>query len=105
MRISNKKAYDHLLKIGYEEVWLKAHTKFHDTVHCIGRTYKALDLFNLWDGIALTKDDHIFVQIKTNAWPKEEPMIDWCKKHNANGMAINVKLINDDWQVLIRYYG
>jgi hypothetical protein len=105
MRISNKKAYDHLLKVGYTEVWLKAHTKFHDIVHCLeGKTYKALDLFNLWDGIVLTNDDHYFVQIKTNAWPKEQPMIDWCAKHNAKALAINVKLIRDDWQVLMRKY-
>jgi len=104
MRISNKKAYDHLLRIGYTQVWLKAHTRFHDTVHCVGRTYKALDLFNLWDGICLDENSHWFVQIKTNAWPKEEPMVDWLSKHNAKGMAINVKLINDEWQVFMRKY-
>ncbi len=104
MRISNGKAIHYLLNNGYDEVYLKAHTKFSDTVYTTNGKYKALDLFNLWDGIALREKQIVFVQIKTNAWPKEKPIIDWCKKYNAVGMAINVKLINDSWFIFKREY-
>lgn len=104
MRISNGKAIAWLLKNGYNSVYLKAHTKWNDTVYCIDGNYKALDLFNLWDGIVLS-DKVWFVQIKTNAWAKEKPIIQWCKKYKANGMIINVKLNNnDDWNVMVRKY-
>lgn len=108
MRQTNRRTISYLLKeLKFEEVWLKAHTKFHDTVYTSHEKYKALDLFNLWDGIGLRQDNIYFLQLKTNAWPKEQPMIDWCTKYNAKAMAINVKVKSDDppkYDVLIREY-
>lgn len=105
MRISNKLAREHLLRIGFEQIWLKSHTKFHDKIYINdGTNYNALDLFNLWDGIALREDGVWFLQIKTNAWAKDDPLTQWCTKYNAKGLNINVKLINNEYQVLMRYY-
>ena len=108
MRISNTLARKYLLSLGYNEVWLKPHTKFHDTVYTFtGENYKALDLFNLWDGIALHDTGVFFIQIKTNAWPKEQPIVDWCNKYKARGLAINVKadkLNKDEYKCHMRVY-
>jgi len=108
MRVSNRKAISYLMnKRDFDQVWLKAHTKFHDLVYSTEGNYKALDIFNLWDGIGLHDNSVYFLQLKTNAWPKEQPIIDWCTKYNAKAMAINVKLINDEpeeWDVWIREY-
>ena len=40
-----------LLKNGYDEIWLKAHGRRQDLVYNRGEWYRALDLWNLFDGI------------------------------------------------------
>ena len=105
MRQSNKKAVKWLLENGYDEVWLKAHTKFSDLVYSNFGNYKALDIFNLWDGIAITQEDGVFfIQIKTNSWAKEQPIIDWCTKYKAKALSINVKRYKEEWNVMVRRY-
>lgn len=105
MRISNGHAVKYLLSNGFHEVWLKAHTKFSDIVYSMLSNYKALDLFNLWDGIALHEHGVYFIQIKTNAWAKEEPIIQWCDKYHAMGLSINVKYEDNKPTVLVKSYG
>ena len=51
MRASNRKSVMWLLKNGYDEIWLKSHTRRTDLVYTVGEWYRALDLWNLFDGI------------------------------------------------------
>ena len=71
MRSSNRKAVLWLLKNGYDDIWLKPHGRRHDLVYNTGEWYRALDLWNLFDGIcssvrsvdnhiSIHKSDHVF---------------------------------------------
>ena len=51
MRFSNRKAVLWLLESGYDEIWLKPHIRRSDLVYTVGEWYRALDLWNLFDGI------------------------------------------------------
>jgi len=106
MRFSNRKAVLWLLENGYDEIWLKAHTKRLDLIYTIGDWYRALDLWNLFDGICFNKDGGIvFLQIKTNAWAKEQPIIDWLSdKNKLIVLVINVKGKGRKWEVRTRIY-
>ena len=106
MRFSNRKAVNWLLENGYDDIWLKAHTKRTDLVYTLGEWYRALDLWNLFDGICFDKGGNlILLQIKTNAWAKEQPFIDFLsnKKH-LKILSINVKGKNRKWEVKTRDY-
>jgi hypothetical protein len=111
MRSSNRKVVLYLLKQGYTEIWLKAHGRRHDLVYKDdGKDtwYRALDLWNLFDGICLDPDNNlVFLQLKTNAWAKEAPLKDWVKKvKNSKVMSFNVKYSTTlkKWDVLERTY-
>ena len=107
MRFSNRKAVLWLLENGYDEIWLKAHTKRQDLVYNIGDWYRALDLWNLFDGICFDNEGNlILIQIKTNAWAAKKPIIDWLKhKKNLIVLVINVKRKSKrTWEVLTRQY-
>jgi hypothetical protein len=107
MRSSNRKAVLWLLKNNYDEVWLKSHTRRSDLVYTRGEWYRALDLWNLFDGICFDDNDNIvFIQIKTNAWAKEKPLISFANTHkNVRVLSINVKQKKDKkWEVLYREY-
>ena len=47
MRFSNRKAVLWLLKNGYDDVWLKPHTKRTDLTYTQGEWYRVIDLWNL----------------------------------------------------------
>ena len=107
MRFSNRKAVNWLLENGYDEIWLKAHTKRQDLIYTVGHWYRALDLWNLFDGICFDKGGNlILIQIKTNAWASKPPIIDFLKdKHSLKVMVINVKRKGErTWEVLTRDY-
>ena len=107
MRASNRKAVLWLLKNGYDEIWLKPHTKRADLVYTVGEWYRALDLWNLFDGICFDKDQNIIMlQIKTNAWAKEAPLKSFVDSHkNIIVLSINVKKMKDSkWVVYTREY-
>ena len=108
MRASNKRASAYLLDNGYDEIWLKAHGKNPDTTKTQHGNYKALDLWNLFDGICFFKSTPIFLQIKTNAWAKPSPITSFQKRRNIHVMIINVtnKLAscNGNWMVFTRDY-
>ena len=106
MRASNRKAVLWLLKNGYDEIWLKPHNRRADLVYTIGEWYRALDLWNLFDGICFdSKGRTIYIQIKTNAWAKEAPIKSFVDTHdNFRVISINVKKSGKSWNVLIRHY-
>ena len=107
MRFSNRKAVIWLLDNGYDDIWLKAHGRRHDLVYTTGEWYRALDLWNLFDGICFDKDENIIMlQIKTNAWAKEAPLKSFVDSHkNIIVLSINVKKMKDNkWVVYTREY-
>jgi len=111
MRYSNRKVVNYLLDKNYSEIWLKPHGRRHDLVYKNkekGSWYRALDLWNLYDGICLDPDGHIvFIQIKTNAWAKAKPIEEWVKKvKHSKVMVFNVKYSTrlNKWDVLERTY-
>jgi len=106
MRASNRKSVMWLLKNGYDEIWLKPHTRRSDLVYTVGEWYRALDLWNLFDGICFDKDNNIvMLQIKTNAWAKEKPLKQFAKDHkNIKVLSINVKGEKGKWNVYTREY-
>ena len=106
MRFSNRKAVLWLLKNNYDEIWLKPHTRRHDLVYTRGEWYRALDLWNLFDGICFDENNNIILlQIKTNAWAKAKPLEDFVKTHkNIRVLSMNVKGENGKWNVYTRKY-
>jgi len=104
MRSSNRKAVMWLLKEGYDDIWLKPHTRRHDLVYTRGEWYRALDLWNLFDGICFDEGGNIIlIQIKTNAWPPKKPILDFLvDKKNIKVLAINVFRKKGRWDVKVR---
>jgi hypothetical protein len=106
MRFSNRKAVLWLLKNGYDEIWLKPHIRRTDLVYTAGEWYRALDLWNLFDGICFNDEgDLILIQIKTNSWAAAKPISDWLKdKNNLIVLVINVKGKGKKWDIMVRKY-
>ena len=106
MRASNRKAVMWLLKEGYDDIWLKAHTRRHDLIYTRGEWYRALDLWNLFDGICFDDGGNIvLIQIKTNAWPPSQPIFDFMRdKNNMKVLCINVFRKEGRWDVKVRAY-
>ena len=104
MRFSNRKAVLWLLKNGYDDVWLKAHTKRTDLTYTQGEWYRVIDLWNLFDGICFDEGGNIvLIQIKTNAWPPNKPILDFiADKKNVKVLAINVFKVGSRWDVKVR---
>jgi len=104
MRFSNRKAVLWLLKNGYDDIWLKPHTRRHDLVYTTGEWYRALDLWNLFDGICFDEGGNtVYIQIKTNAWPPKDPILEFKKgKQNIIVLCINVFKKNNKWDVKTR---
>ena len=105
MRFSNRKAVLWLLKSGYDEIWLKPHIRRTDLVYTVGEWYRALDLWNLFDGVCFNEaGDIILIQIKTNAWASKKPIEDFlADKKNLKVLVINVKY-GKKWTVEVREY-
>lgn len=99
MRASNKKAVEHLLENGYDNIWLKSHTKFNDMVYCKDQTYAAKDIWNLFDGICIKDGVLYFVQVKTNTWAPREPMEKFVKDKQMKALSINVYKKEGRWLV------
>lgn len=88
---SNAKARHYLLQEEKcSDVWFKRHTRRKDKIFTQTGSYMATDLFNLFDGIAVNDKGVIYFQVKTNAWPKTEPLNDFCKKTQERIIALNV---------------
>jgi hypothetical protein len=82
------------------------HGRRHDLVYTSGEWYRALDLWNLFDGICFDKGGNVvFIQIKTNAWATEEPIFDFMRyKKNIKVLSINVYKKKGRWDVKVRAY-
>lgn len=127
MRISNQKAIRWLIDNGYDDIHVFSPTKRKDNVYFnkekasetklayavptkndprIWR-YLATDVWNLWDAACFKEGQEYWVQIKTNAWAPETPILDWLKdKRNMAAICINVihKKRKRDI-VKVRHYG
>ena len=111
MRYSNKLAVKWLLVHGFDEIWLKRHTKRHDFHYTVKGNYVALDLWKLFDGIAIQTTrcknfkSVVFLQLKTNAWPSDNELVQWLSdKLGCYVMAINIKKVKKKWVIFNRYY-
>jgi len=106
MRVSNRKAVHWLLGNGYDDIWLKPHGRRHDLIYTTGVWYRALDLWNLFDGICFDKVGNIvLIQIKTNAWAKEKPIKDFLlDKKELIALSLNVNRHENKWAVSAREY-
>ena len=105
MRSSNRKAVLHLLKLGYDDIWLKPHTRRHDLIYTTGEWYRALDLWNLFDGVCFDSNGNlVLLQIKTNAWASKKRVEEFLSdKKNLKVLVINVKY-GKMWTVEVREY-
>lgn len=108
MRASNLLVRKYLLENGYDNIWFKAHTNRSDLVFTQNGNYLATDLWNLFDGICTLDNKMIFLQMKTNSWPKSEPILKWIKKIDCQVLVLNVtnllKECNGHYQVVVRHY-
>ena len=108
MRASNKLAVNHLLKNGYDDIWLKPHSARNDMVYCQDRKYLATDLWNLFDGICFGENRAYYIQVKTNSWAAEEPILKFLKTHSVNVIVVNVtnklKSCKGKYKVFTREY-
>ena len=102
MRSSNRKVVTYLLSKGFDDIWLKPHGRRQDLVYAQGTWYRALDLWNLFDGICFDKTGHcFFIQIKTNAWASKKKLQEFKKRRDVSIISFNVKLGKDKkWKVL-----
>lgn len=91
---SNSLARLFLINNGYDQIWLKAHTRMQDTIVCQHYNYKAIDLWNLFDGICFKEGHLYFLQIKTNAWPDMNAIQDFKKQFFPFSDTIRVLIIN-----------
>ena len=110
MRASNSRVRSWLLRHGFTQIWFKPHTRRNDVVYTHQGTYRATDLWNLFDGICFHAHGYIvFLQMKTNAWPKAKPITDFLEKtKNLRVLCFNVtnkyKNSNGNYKVLVRCY-
>ena len=106
MRVSNRKAVHWLLGNGYDDIWLKPHGRRHDLIYTRGEWYRALDLWNLFDGICFDKEGNVvLIQIKTNAWASEKNIKDFLRdKKNVIVLVLNVNRRESKWGVHVREY-
>jgi len=109
MRDTNKKVRFWLLENGYDDIWFKPHSKRNDYVFTQERTYLATDLWNLFDGICFDSLGRpIFLQMKTNAWPKEKPIKDFIRKRMIRVLVLNntnkMKSTNGKYGIFTRSY-
>ena len=108
MRASNKLAVKHLLANNFDDIWLKAHSARNDMVYCQDRKYLATDLWNLFDGICFGKNRAYYIQVKTNSWAAEEPILKFLKTHSVNVIVVNVtnklKSCKGKYKVFTREY-
>ncbi len=109
MRNNNDLARNWMIKNGYEEIWLKPHTRFLDMVwkenvgtnHIQVLKYQAQDLWNCFDGIAWFKGKLVFLAIG-DRWKK----IDEIEKFTIGKSGFNILMlkVNKKKEVEIRLW-
>ena len=104
MRYSNTKAKDWMLGHGFTDIWFKRHGRFHDKVYKNqSEKYSALDLWNLFDGLAWLGHRPVYFQIKTNGWAKKLPLEVWLKDKTLDALILSVNVKGSDlhgWTVI-----
>lgn len=92
----------------YDNIWFKPHTARNDVVFTQVGTYLATDLWNIFDGICTLDNKIIFLQMKTNSWPKAEPILKWIKTINCQVLVLNVnnllKECKGHYKIFVRHY-
>lgn len=94
---SNRRARNFLLEFASADaVWLKSHTKRKDRVFTQDGHYNATDLFNLFDGIAISKEHGVILfQVKTDAWPRTDKLNDFARTYKGCTIwSINVRNVS-----------
>jgi len=107
MYASNLRARNFLLENNHDEIWFKSHTRRKDKVYAQCGTYKATDLWNLFDGVCFDYEGNlVFFQVKTNGWPDRKPIITFLRKWGLGFyiLAINVHLTKKHWKVDTRIW-
>jgi hypothetical protein len=89
MRRSNTKVKKWLIDNGYSCVYFMPHIRYPYEQLVDGERIIGLDIFNLFDGIALGKD-LIFFQVSTNGFHKLQPYVDFCSKYDISAILFNV---------------
>lgn len=80
MYASNSRARAWLIKNKYTDIYFKPHTRYDK------------DIFGLWDGLCYDRNgNHVWVQIKTNAWPSTKKILAFLDRKNVGALAINVR--------------
>jgi len=105
---SNKLTREYLLREEYDQIWLKPHLRRKDRVFAQQGMYLATDLWNLFDGIAFKEGILFFLQIKTNAWAPERPIMEFLNQYvqfsdTIKAMIINVRKKKKHWIVETRF--
>ena len=103
---TNKRVRDYLLQVdACTDVWMKSHTRRHDKTWTFSSFYLSKDLFNLFDGIALTNRKIILFQAKTTNFPVTEPLNLFANRFQGVTVAAYVaRKIKGRIQVLKRVY-
>ncbi len=109
MRASNKLIREWLLKNRYDQIWFKPHGKRNDYVFTQKGNYMAQDIWNLFDGVAISLMGNLyFLQMKTNNWANEKRIKDFIKNTNIHALSFNVtnkkKECKGKYKVFMREY-
>lgn len=108
MRYSNIKAKDWMLKHDFTDIWFKRHGKWHDKIYKNKlESYSALDLWNLFDGLAWLKSRPVYFQIKTNGWANKIKLESWIKDKSPDILVLSVNVKGSDthgWEVRNRIH-
>ena len=88
MRIANQAAREHLRKLGYQYICIFPHGFAYEQI-INGNIQKQVDMFSLFDGIALKKRIGYkplicFLQIKTNHFPSLKRYEEFTHKNKVN---------------------
>lgn len=90
MRESNQIAATKLLKLGFDQIWMKSHTRFNDWVYCRGYKYEAKDVWRLFDGACWKDKKLYFFQIASGYFHKREPIEKFLTGTGITCLNINV---------------
>lgn len=107
MRYSNKKAREWMLQRGFDEIFFLTHARQKHWVHEKTKSYKCMDMWNLFDGACFYNNEVVFFQIKTNSWANSNTMYAWVTRRvqGTKVLSINVKgSESKEWKVYSRLY-
>ena len=105
MRASNKRATEHLNKLGFTDVTLRNHCKHKAYLYNINKIQQQTDFFNLYDGFAYDpQNTFTWLQYKNNKWAAEKPIMEFVRRRKQPALVVNVTNKSGRWEVLMRRY-